>query len=73
MYPPIKCYSCGKILNKSSIYGEFITLLDSPEIKKMDMEKRDERMMKFFEEKELRRYCCRMRLIASIDLTEKIL
>jgi len=69
--PYLRCPSCGKSLGDVQIeYEKFKedTLVDQ----KLTEDEVKELNKKFFEKHKIKRYCCRMRLTTTIDLTNLI-
>ena len=60
MLLPIRCFTCGKVIGH--LWKEL-----------KEKVKGDDDFQKFFEEKGIRRYCCRQVLMTSLDLEEDLL
>ena len=73
MIIPVRCFTCGNLVgNKWEIYKEEMKKIN--ENNKLSEEDKTTETIKMFEEKlKLKRYCCRMLLTSTVDMTEIIL
>lgn len=58
MIIPVRCFTCGKLLNKYTLYRELLE-------QKMPINK-------IFKKLKLKRYCCRSAMMTHIDIVEKL-
>ena len=73
MIIPVRCFTCGSLIgNKWEIYLEEIKKIN--EDVKLSEEDKINKTIDLFENKlKLKRYCCRMILTCTVDMTEIII
>jgi len=69
MIPPIQCFSCGKIIANDVYFKirEILSKSPPPDTVEMSYSLKSE-----FEKLGIHRYCCRMAIISSIDVSDFI-
>lgn len=65
MMPPVRCFSCGKVV--ADKYYEF-----KDEVLKIEHTKKEGDVGKIFDKLGLDRYCCRRMLLSQEDLIDEI-
>ena len=73
MIIPVRCFTCGSLIgNKWNIYLEEVKKIN--EDVKLSEEDKINKTIDLFENKlKLKRYCCRMILTCTVDMTEIII
>ena len=73
MIIPVRCFTCGSLIgNKWQIYSDEIKKIN--EDLKLTEEDKINKTVDLFENKlKLKRYCCRMILTCTVDMTEIII
>ena len=73
MIIPVRCFTCGNLIgNKWEIYQNEMSKID--ENTNLSEDDKIKETIKLFEQKlKLKRYCCRMLLTCTVDMTEIIL
>ena len=73
MIIPVRCFTCGSLIgNKWQIYSDEIKKIN--EDSKLTEEDKINKTVDLFENKlKLKRYCCRMILTCTVDMTEIII